>query len=350
MAGEAMRSCCVVAPHQAEVSRGEVPEVPPGWVLCRVAAMGICGTDVEIYTGELPYLRTGAVRYPVVPGHEWVGRVAALGAGVTSLAEEDRVTGETHVGCGRCPECLAGRYNQCDALLRVGIGGLPGACADYILLPGQALHRLPDEVPDEQAILIEPSTVVHRALIQAEFAGGERVVIFGPGTLGLLGISLARALGAAEVILVGTRRERLELGRRLGADWTVNLREDAAALGKLAGWADVALEASGSPEAFSAALAVLRRGGRLSLVSLYRAPLAGLDLNPLVARNLKVAGSLGSPGIWPQTIRLWAAGRIQAEGLVTHRFDLERAPEALAVAAARSGGAIKVAVEMERRL
>lgn len=343
-----MRACLVTAPHRAEVRRVAMPEVPRGWVLARVHEMGVCGTDGEIFTGELPYLRAGVIRFPVIPGHEWTGEVAAVGGDVAQVAVGDRVTGETHVGCGRCAACLSGGYNQCKQMLRVGIGDLPGACADYVLLPEKAIHRLPDSILDEDAILIEPSTVVHRALLLAGFSGGERVMIFGPGTLGLLGISIARVLGAVEVAVAGTREERLALARRLGADHVFNVRAEPRRLRQFEGWADTALEASGSSQAIVQAVAALRNGGCLSLVSLYKSPLAEFDPNTLVTRNLRVVGSLGSPGIWERTIRLMAAGRIATRGLVTHRFDLDQAPEAFELAISRGGGAIKVAITMDR--
>lgn len=342
----AMRQGTVVGAGRAEVRNVPVPEVPAGWVLCRVDALGICGTDVEIFTGELPYLKAGTMQYPVVPGHEWVGRVAEVGEGVTSFAAGDRVTGETHLGCGECEFCLAGKYNACASMLRVGIGGLPGACADYILLPAKALHHLPEDLPTFQATLLEPSTVVHNALARAGFTGGERVVIYGPGTLGLLGVSFARALGAGEVVLAGTREDRLAVGRNLGADVTVNVRTSPDQAAKLANSADVVLEATGSPEGFGAGLAALKKGGALCVVSLYKSAVAALDLNRLVVANLRVSGSLGAPGLWERTIRLMTAGRIKTDGIVTHRFPLDELPHALETAHTRAGGAIKVALEM----
>lgn len=346
--GARMRQGAVTAAGVAEVRTVDVPAVKPGWVLCRVEAMGICGTDVEIFTGEQPYLKAGTMRYPVVPGHEWVGRVAAVGEGVTGWTPGDRVTGETHIGCGECEECLTGRYSSCGAMLRVGIGGLPGACGEYILLPSKALHHLPEDLPALQAILLEPATVVHNALIRAGFNGGERVVIYGPGTLGLLAVSVARALGAGDVTLVGTRESRLAIGRSLGADRTVNVREDPEAAARLSGSADVVLEATGSTDGFAAALATLRKSGVLCVVSLYKSPAAELDLNRLVTANLRVSGSLGGPGVWEKTIRLMVGGRIRTEGIVTHRFPLERLAEAFETAHARAGGAIKVALELPR--
>lgn len=346
MSTETMRYGAVTAPGVAEVLTKPVPDPPPGWILARVEALGVCGTDVEIFTGELPYLKSGLIHYPVVPGHEWVGRVARVGEGVTGYRTGDRVTGETHLGCGECEACLAGRYNACARMLRVGIGGLAGACGEYILLPAKALHHLPEDLPALQAVLIEPSTVVHNALLRAGFTGGERVVIYGPGTLGLLAVSVARALGAGAVVLVGTRDSRLAVGKALGADRTVNIRTDPAAGERLAGTADIVLEATGSPEGFPAGLSALRQGGTLCVVSLYKSPVAALDLNRLVTGNLRISGSLGAPGLWERTIRLMVAGRIRTAGIVTHTFALERLSEAFATAHDRRDGAIKVALDL----
>ena len=336
----------ITGPYRVEIETQPLPTPPAGWVMAQVEAMGICGTDVEIYTGYLSYFKTGLMRYPVIPGHEWVGRVASVGSGVSDFTVGDRITGETHIGCGECETCLSGKYNACSRMVRVGIGGLPGACADYIMLPAKALHHLPEDLPALRAILLEPATVVHQALIKAGFQGGERVVIYGPGTLGLLAVSIAGALGAAEVILVGTRDNRLQVGKELGAAATINIRSHPEMADALKETADIVLEATGSPDGFTAGLAALRKGGHLSVVSLYKSPVPALDLNRLVTANLRICGSLGAPGIWEKTIRLMSHGRICTTGIVTHTFSLDRVAEAMDTAHTRAGGAIKVALKM----
>jgi 2-desacetyl-2-hydroxyethyl bacteriochlorophyllide A dehydrogenase len=340
-----MKACVITGVQEVIIKDFPEPQLQPGWIIAKVEAMGICGTDVEIYTGALPYLKSGIMKYPVVPGHEWIGKVAAVGAGVTGLAIGDRITGETHIGCGACAACLNGCYNQCPTLQRVGIGGLPGAFAEYITLPVKAVHSVPPEILNLDAILLEPASVVHYALSKVGFHGGERVVIFGPGNLGLLAISLAKTLGAREVVLVGTEESRLQIGRALGADVTLNINQDYQRVtSELTESADVVLEASGSIEAFPVAVSTLRKGGTLCLVSLYKYPITQFDINKLVTYNIKLKGSLGSPGIWEQTIRLLKIGRIKTRGLVTHCVPFESAVEAFRIAQSRSENAIKVAI------
>ena len=341
-----MRKCVITDKFKVEVQAQKISDIQPDWVLARVESVGICGTDVEMFTGDQTYIKSGLMHYPIVPGHEWVGRVASVGNQVNDYAVGDRITGETHIGCGTCEPCLSGKYNACKTLLRVGIGGLPGACGDYILLPSKSLHHLPENISTQEAILLEPATVVHSALVSAGFQGGERVAIYGPGTLGLLGISIARSLGASEIILIGTRDSRLSIGKNLGADETINITTNPDGANKLRDYADVVLETSGSPAGFIAGLGALRKHGRLCIVSLYSSP-ASLDLSRIVVANLKISGNLGSPGIWDKTIRLMTGRRILTEGIVTHTFPLDRVAEAFETAHSRTGNAIKVSIKMD---
>lgn len=337
-----MKSATVVAPARIELQDVAVPMPPPGWLTCRVQAAGICATDTEILEGTLPYLKTGRVVYPIVPGHEWSGVVSALGEGVAGFTRGDRVTGETHIGCGQCERCRRGQYNTCESLQRVGIGDIAGALAEYICVPARSLHHLPDNIDDVRAAVLEPATVALHALERAGLASGERVVVVGPGTIGLLAVALARALGAGHVTLLGTRADRLALGLRMGADMTVNVRQESLAW--LMGKADVVVEASGNASFFGQACELLRRGGRLALVGLFRSEPPLLDLNQLVTRNLAVVGSLGSPGVWERTIALLAAGRLDPLPIITHRFPLDQVAQAFGVVADRATGAVKAMV------
>ena len=340
-----MKAFLVEGPQAASLHEIDNPEALPGWVVAKVEAMGLCGTDIHLFQGDFPYFKSGTIGYPLIPGHEWVGRIVAVGENVAGFAIGDRITGETHIGCGVCASCLSGSYQQCPFLKRVGIGGLSGACAEYIVLPAKALHRVPPEIPTLDAILLEPASVVHFALSKACFKGGERVVIFGPGNLGLLGVSIAKALGAAEVILVGTKERRLAIGANLGADRILNIeREGDKVVNLLADSADIVLEASGAAAVFPVALNSLRRGGALCMVSLYHHQVTQVELNRMVTHNLRIIGSLGSPGIWEGTIALMVRRGIETTGLVTHQYPLEKAVDAFRTALAHRDNTVKVAI------
>ncbi len=340
-----MRSVVVTAPGKMELQERPIPEPAPGWVVVRVQAMGVCGTDLEILEGTLPYLRSGKISYPIVPGHEWSGEVVSVGVGANRFTPGDRVSGETHVGCGSCERCRTGRYSSCEAVKRVGIGDLPGGCAEYITVPAQSVHRLPDSMDFATAAVLEPTTVALYGLSRAGLTGGEHVVVVGPGTIGLLASALARTLGAARVTLLGTREERLAVGRRMGATSTINVRTQPEALPDLAGKADVVVDAAGDPDFFGQEVSFLRKGGTLAAIGLFKRPVPKLDLTPIVTRNLSVVGSLGSPGIWDRVIALVGAGRLEPSQIITHRFSLEEAERAFHTAADHETGAIKVIIQ-----
>ncbi len=340
-----MRSIVVTAPGKMELQERPIPVLAPGWVVVRVRAMGVCGTDLEILEGSLPYLRNGGTSYPIVPGHEWSGEVAAVGEGVDRFTPGDRVTGETHVGCGGCERCRTGRYSSCEAVKRVGIGDLPGGCAEYVTVPAQSTHRLPDSLDFATAAALEPTTVALYGLSKAHLIGGENVVVVGPGTIGLLASGLARVLGAARVTLLGTREERLAVGRRMGATTTINARTQPETLAELIGKADVVVDAAGDPDFFGREISFLRKGGTLVAIGLFKRSVPSVDLTQVVTRNLSIVGSLGSPGIWERAIAMVEAGRFDPSPIITHRFPLEKAEEAFHTAADHRTGAIKVIVE-----
>lgn len=340
-----MRSVVVTAPGRMEIQEKPVPVAAPGWVVVRVRAMGVCGTDLEILDGSLPYLRKGRASYPIVPGHEWSGEIAALGDGVEGLAAGVRVTGETHLGCGRCDRCRSGRLSSCELVRRVGIGDLPGGCAEYLTVPASSIHRLPEGVDFPTAAVLEPTTVALNAVMRAGLRGGEQVVVVGAGAIGLLVVAIARSMGAGRIILLGTRENRLAAGRRMGASAAINVRERAELLSDLDGKADVVVDAAGDPSFVARELSFLRKGGTLVVVGLFDEMVDGFDLTSVVTRNLSVLGSLGGSGVWDRAVAMVGAGVIDPSPIITHRFPLSRAEEAFRTASDRATGAIKVIIE-----
>lgn len=340
-----MKALIVVGPGRLELEDRPVPEPRSGWLVARVRAAGICQTDIETLDGTLPHLQSGRISYPVVPGHEWSGEVFSVGESVAGFAPGDRVTGETHVGCGACEMCRSGLYNACESMSRVGIGDIDGALAEYITIPARSVHHLPDGLDFVKAATLEPSTVAFYALYKTHIRGGEHVVVVGPGAIGLLGVGLAKALGAGRVTLVGTRDNRLEIGKRMGATATLNVRENAGGIAGLAGKADIVLDAAGNVDFLNQELGMLRRGGVLAIAGFFAGPVPGLDMNSVVIRNLTIVGSLGSPGVWERVMAMMAGGTFDPTPVVTHRFSLAEAEHAFQVAGSRQGGAIKVVIE-----
>ncbi len=186
-----------------------------------VHRVGICGTDFELFSGELAYFAQGKSRFPLRPGHEWCGVVSAVGAGVAEAWHGARVTGDTMLGCGHCRRCRAGNGHVCADRHEIGIMGWPGALADKVLVPAASLHRLPAAVDDRAGALVEPGGNAQRAAAAAQAGPGKRILVWGPGTIGLLTAAFAHAAGA-EVHVLALNSRHQELAGKFGASqyWT----------------------------------------------------------------------------------------------------------------------------------
>jgi L-iditol 2-dehydrogenase len=307
------------------------PEPGPGELLIAHEAVGICGTDVEIYEGGMAYFREGLAVYPVVPGHEWSGTVVAAGSGAAGFAPGDRVVGEVAIGCGRCVRCRAGRPHVCATRTETGIARRDGAMATRLVFPAAHAHRV--DLPARAAALVEPASVALNAARRGDVAG-RTVAVVGAGPIGLLVAQCARAEGAGTVLVGDTRSDRVSLAAELGfAPLPADVGPDDV---------DVAILCAGGPAALAAALDIVRPGGVLVAVGLCGHPTIPFDFDRVVLRDLSVRGVLGSVGMWPDAIALIAAGRVRAEPLVTAEFPLDRVPDALASLTA--AGSMKVLV------
>src|SRR3954471_11961954 len=187
------------------------PTPGPGELLIAPSAVGICGTDVEIFEGSLAYFRMGIARYPMVPGHEWSGEVVEVGEGVRGFSEGDRVVGEVAIGCGVCVRCRAGRMHLCDRRTETGIVHMDGAMASHLVFPAASAHR----VDFEGAALVEPTSVALHA-VRRGAVGGKSVLVVGAGPIGLLVAQCARAEGASSVMITDRRADRMTLAAALG--------------------------------------------------------------------------------------------------------------------------------------
>ncbi len=337
-----MKAARIYGAGRIAVENVEVTEPGPDEVLIRVLGTGICGTDVEIADGIMPYFVNGMSRYPVVPGHEWVGEVVRWGAGVSGFAAGDRVVGECSVGCGRCAVCLSGNYHRCADRSETGILRRDGAFAEYITFPALYLHRISNDVDLRAAALVEPTAVAFNGVRMAGVSPRDEVVIFGDGPIGLLLLQVARAFGAARVTVVGATAHRLERATALGADAVVDVsREDPVEhlqRTRNGQGPQVALEATGNPAAAAAAIRSVAEGGRVILQGVFAGrTLDGFDLDQIVLRDLTVKGALGSPGIWPEVIALIESGRVRPEAIVSHVVPLEDFARGIAQARDRLG-------------
>lgn len=282
-----------------------VPGPPRGEALVRVLVAGICGTDLELARGYYPY--TG------VPGHEFVGVVEE---GPEELLGR-RVVGEINAVCGRCEACRAGRRNHCPHRTVLGIVGRNGAFAEYLLLPPENLHAVPDALPSEAAVFTEPLAAALRIQDQVALGSETRALVVGDGKLGQL-IAPAMARTGCDLSVAGKSREKLELlaGRGIRTLAPEAVKERAF---------DLAVECTGNPEGFALALGALRPRGTLVMKSTYASDLR-LRADAVVVDEITVIGSRCGP--FAPALRMLAEGGVEVEPLIHGRYPLRRGLEA----------------------
>ncbi len=311
-----MKAFVLTAPREYEVQDVAPPVATPGSVVIDVQRAGVCGTDVEFFTGEMQYLHEGFAEFPMRLGHEWMGTVTAVGDGVERDWLGRRVTGDTMLGCGMCRRCLQGNQHVCEFRFEVGIrGGFPGALAEQLAMPVTALHALPDEVDNLLGALVEPGGNALRSVRGANLREGQRALVLGPGTIGLLAAMFARAAGA-EVHLMGRSPRSLDYARGLGFDgvWTEGDLPDLP-------W-DAVIDASNAPALPAKALELVEPAGRVVYVGLAGSP-SLIDTRTMALKDVTSVGILSaSPGLGG-TIDAYASGAVDPRPLVAATVGLD---------------------------
>jgi threonine 3-dehydrogenase len=312
-------------------------------VLIRVSKTGICGTDLHIFNWDAWARRT--IPVPMVVGHEFVGEVVAVGSNVNDFFSGEIVSGEGHVVCGRCRNCLAGRRHLCAHTSGIGVNR-PGAFAEYIALPmSNVWHHRPGIDPEVAAIFDPLGNAVHTALSFPVL--GEDVLITGAGPIGCMAAAVAKHAGARFVVVTDVNEARLELARRLGADVTVNvgrgkLSDVQASLGMQEGF-DVGLEMSGSPAALRDMIDQMCHGGKIAMLGIPGEEIA-IDWNKVVFNMLTIKGIYGREmyETWYKMSVMIQSG-LDISPVITHRFAADRFGEGFE--AMKSGASGKVILE-----
>jgi threonine dehydrogenase-like Zn-dependent dehydrogenase len=335
-----MKAFVVRGPEDAGVEDVPEPTAGPGEVLIQVRRAGVCGTDVEFYTGHMQYLHDGQASYPIRLGHEWMGVVTAVGDGVDASWVGRRVTGDTMLGCGTCRRCLDGRHHVCEFRTELGIrNGRPGALAERLAYPAVYLHPLPDTVDDAAGALVEPAGNALRSVWGADLDPGDRVLVLGAGTIGLLVAMFARAAGA-EVHVLGRSERSLDFARSLGF-------EDAWTAETLPGipW-DAVIDASNAPQLPALALDLVEPGKRVVYVGLAGSP-STIDTRTLALKDVTAVGILGASQGLDGAIEAFANGSVDPRPLVAAVLPLdELAPVLAGERPAGAGPGPKVHVEI----
>jgi 2-desacetyl-2-hydroxyethyl bacteriochlorophyllide A dehydrogenase len=340
-----MKAIVIDGPKQVHLADLPTPGLGPGEVLIRSHAVGICGSDVELYQGTRP---EGFYRYPLIPGHEWSGEVAALGEGVRGLSIGDSVVVEGFLSCGVCLNCRNGLTNLCEAGYdEIGFTR-PGGLAEYVAVPARQVHTLPRNASFQEAALLEPTAVVAQAFLRVQPRAAETVVVIGDGTIGLLAVQIARRFSPGALVLVGSHDERLDTGQRLGATHAINSKrvdpeQLIYALTQGRG-ADLVFEGGSRASGVELAIRLAKRGGTVVLEGIAGAGAhLSLESDIFVLKHLAVLGVFGaSSSAWTYTVQLFGAGLLHLAPLITHHFALPDYQSALETVIARRAGALKV--------
>ncbi len=324
-----MKAALLVEPNKPLViDEVATPEPGPDEILVKVAACGVCHSDLHYVDHGTPTFK----KPPIILGHEASGTVAALGSNVSEWNEGDRVLLPTTFACGHCMACRDGRDNVCENQIMLG-NNVDGAYAEYVLAPKHSAFTLPEEIPlEEGAIIADATTTPYHAVVnRGKVSPGNNVVVFGSGGIGANVVQMAAILGA-RVVAVDLSEEKLEWAKKLGAAETINPsgeeRIDKKIRKMTGGGADVAFECIGLPQTQEQAFASTRNGGRLVLVG-YSPKTMTLNSGRVMYREMDVVGSLGCRSAdYPRVIEMVRQGKVQAAELVTARFNLDDINEA----------------------
>jgi 2-desacetyl-2-hydroxyethyl bacteriochlorophyllide A dehydrogenase len=331
-------------PKDLRVEEIDIPSVGPNQVLVETRVSGICGSDLHVFYGDWtqPEAR-------VATGHELSGVVVGVGEDIVDIAVGDRVCAECFHHCGHCDYCMTGQYNLCRNIRfqsRVG----PGGFAEYALLPVSAVFKLPASLSFEEGALVEPLAVSYRAVCKTKAMHGDKIAVLGAGTIGLYCVATAKAIGIDDISITAKYDHQAKLAQRLGANHVIRTnsqdnRKDTKATYGDSGY-DAVVDTLALDESFDDALAIVRKGGTVSLVGGYTKSL-NVGLRPVVDKELHLLGSLcyGYSGMktdFQTCIDLIAEKKVDAPLIVTHRFPLDKLPEAFRVAADKNSGSVKV--------
>jgi L-iditol 2-dehydrogenase len=326
--GKPMKALLLSRYRHLELTDLPAPTPDSDEVVVRVAACGICGSDVHGYDGS-----SGRRIPPIVMGHEAAGIVAAAGREVSGLSEGDRVTFDSTIYCGKCSFCLRGEINLCDhrQVLGVSCGDYrrAGAFAEYVLVPARIVYKLPDSLSFPEAAMLEAVAVALHAVSLTKIKSDDTALVVGAGMIGLLTLQALRATGCSRVFAIDIDESRLKLAQKAGAAAVLcsSAPDLAGQILELSGGTgvDLAIEAVGRNETVTLAINSVRKGGSVTLVGNIT-PEVTLPLQKVVTRQVGLQGSCASAGEYPQAIELVASGKIEVRSLITAIAPLNEGP------------------------
>ncbi|TCS78084.1 L-iditol 2-dehydrogenase [Muricomes intestini] len=324
------RTAYMEEPGTMHIREIEVPQPAEDEVQVKIEYCGICGSDVHYYE----YGRVGdyIVDGQFILGHEVAGTITKTGDHVTSLKIGDRVALEPGIPCGKCEFCKSGKYNLCPDVRFFATPPIQGALQDYVVHPADMCFCLPDNVTTEEGALVEPLCVGLHACRQGKVEPGKTVVILGAGCIGLVTLLSAKAFGASKVIVVDLFEKRLEFAKKLGADYTVNAKEQdtVKAVKSLLGkeGADIVFETAGAPKTIYQTSLLARAGGTVVLVGIAVESDLNYNFAQVMGKELTIKSVFRYCNLYPLALSAIANGTIDVKQIVTHRFMFDDVKEA----------------------
>ncbi|XP_070542963.1 sorbitol dehydrogenase-like [Ptychodera flava] len=328
----------------------DIPSPSQNEVMIAMDSVGICGSDVHYWThGEIGDF---IVKAPMILGHESSGIVTALGEGVKNLKIGDRVAIEPGVPCRMCEFCKGGRYNLCPDIVFCATPPVHGSLATYYCHAADFCYKLPDHVTLEEGALLEPLSVGVHACRRAGVTLGSKVLVCGAGPIGLVNLLTAKAMGAAEVAMTDIDQGRLNVAKKLGADYPILAdTRDGKEMAKkiesaLGAMPDITIECSGAPSSVQTGIYSTKSGGVLVLVGLGPAEVSLPIVNAAV-REVDIRGIFRYANCYPIALAMIASGKVDVKPLVTHRFPMAKTIDAFETAKTGADGAIKVVIKVK---
>jgi len=324
-----MKSLVLEKYNEFTLRETEIPEIKPGWVLIKVEACGICGSDVHGMDGS-----TGRRQPPVIMGHEASGTIYKVAPDVSGWKSGDRVTFDSTISCGECFYCKRGDINLCDNRRVLGVScneyRQNGAFTEFVAVPARILYSIPENISFEQAAMIEAVSVAVHATAISSVQANDTAVVIGCGMIGLLCIQALKAAGCGKVIAIDQINEKLKLAAELGADLTIESK-DSELINKVLNetenrGADIVFEVVGIETTVNLSIDCTRKGGTVTLIG-NLSPEVRFPLQKVVTRQLKIQGSCASAGEYPLCLELISSGKIKVDQLISKVAPLEEGNE-----------------------
>lgn len=349
---DTMRAVVLHAPGEFEIETVPIPTPDYGQVLVEIKSIAICGSDPGIFAGAVR--KDGwPPHYPFIAGHEFSGRVAALGEGVATLQVGDRVAGEAHCGCGICEMCKQGLYNLCLNYGRAGhhhYGHATQGCyAQYQVYDQKALTLMPDNVSYDEGAMVDTAGTAYNGIRLCGIVPGGWTAVIGPGPMGILLAQMAKAMGSRTIVIGYNDRDRLAVAKKTGADYVIETLETpdvVQAVLEITGGrgTDRSFDCAGTGDTLGKAILMTANNGAVGVIAYPKQPATQEALYYMVKHQITVQGVRANPNCSVPVLDLMSSGRVDAASLLTHAFDLEHTKEAFDTFINHKDGAVKVVI------